>query len=356
MQALSPNQRGRPRQPVAPLSSSELATCLARLDGHWPRLRLQHNLVQPSLLTYLTDVCAQGPWALGLSAAHHRVPFVVQGLGMRWAGVGFKLPAVRRTVQLLQALRPNGTIVFADGSDAAVANAVPRRRPTDQHTIILSAECGSFPICYKQRYMQHKAYQACRNRSRTCYPNSGVYMGQPEALLNVLPALQSLAANGDGVEHMEDQSAANRLYYSQASASVEVDGDSQLFLSLYRCKGPSLRKFDRFTLCHDGHHDPLRYVHRHRGGRALSYNYSGKSTRPFIVHANGLHQRLSWAYFGSGAPQERAPRNWTELYLPSRAAVEASRSHPVLLVDSAAHGLCHLSTLGELTASRNCGL
>ena len=342
------DQRGRPSPPLAPLGESDIARCIAVLGGRWKGGRV-------SLLTYLTDPGYQGAWALGLSAAYHGIPLVVQGLGMRWGGVGFKLSAVRRATQILQALRPNAPVVFADGSDTVVANSPQHLRLKDRRrTMMLSGECGSFPLCYEKHYEQHEAHQACRRSSHSCYPNSGVYIGHPEALLEVLPALRTFASTGTGVEHNEDQSAANRLYYSQAGNAsqpyrVEVDGDSELFLSLYNCKGPPVRRFDRFTLCHYGHHDPLRYVQR-VDKVSLSYNYSGRATRPFIVHSSGMHQRLNTAYFGSGRPQVGAPRNWTDLFVPDRATAAAARAHPVLLVDSVAHGLCHVTTLGELTS------
>ena len=347
MFALVKNQQGRPEQPLAAVSATELARCVARVNGRWPRADV-------NLLTYLTDIGTGGPWALGLSAAFHGQPLVVQGLGMRWGGVGVKLPAARRAAQLLQALQPHAQIVFADGSDTVVANPPhlfqwesPEARPT----MTLSSECGSFPLCYTERYKQHSAHQACRKRSSTCFPNSGVYMGYPEALLEVLPELNALATTGTGVEHNEDQGAANRLY-SNASTSfrVSVDGDARLFLSLYRCRGVGARtdtngptytrRFAKFILCNHGSHDPLRYVRLADGGTALSYNYSGRVTRPFIVHSSGVHQRLITAYKG---------RNWTELFLPDQARAAAARSHPVLLLDSARHGLCHLTMLGALT-------
>ena len=69
--------------------SFALNRCIAVLGGRWKGGRV-------SLLTYLTDPGYQGAWALGLSAAYHGIPLVVQGLGMRWGGVGFTLSAGRR--------------------------------------------------------------------------------------------------------------------------------------------------------------------------------------------------------------------------------------------------------------------
>lgn len=349
--ALVKDQRGRPDQPLPPLEEAEIAGCVAKLrGGSW---RGSGPVV---LMTYLTDLAGLGPWALGLSAAHHKIPLVVQGLGMRWGGVGYKLPAVRRAVQLLQALNPATPIAFSDGTDAVVANSPQYLPPPvrDKRTLTLSGECGSFPRCFAKQNAQNEAFQACRRSSRACYPNSGVYIGQPEALLEALSVMHNYAARGEGIEHNEDQSAANRMYYSQAGSSssrsfrVEVDGDSRHFLSLFPCKGPRLRHFRNFTLCHDGAHNPLRYVRRVDGETtALWYNYSGQPSRPFIVHSSGLHQRLKAAYFGQA--QRGSPRDWAKLFTPNRAAAEAARAHPVLVVDSVAHGLCHATTLGELT-------
>ena len=93
MFALVKNQTGRPDQPLAAVSADELAQCVASVNGRW-----QSSDVH--LLTYLTDVSAAGPWALGFSAAYHGQPLIVQGLGMRWRAVGIKLPAARRAAQL----------------------------------------------------------------------------------------------------------------------------------------------------------------------------------------------------------------------------------------------------------------
>eukprot|EP00964_Phaeocystis_antarctica_P058004 scaffold34382_cov69-Phaeocystis_antarctica.AAC.5 len=144
MFALVKNQTGRPEQPLAAVSAAELARCVASVSGRW-----QSSDV--NLLTYLTDVGTGGPWALGLSAAYHGQPLIVQGLGMRWGGVGIKLPAARRATQLLQALQPLARIVFADGSDTVVANPphlIRREWPEARSTMTMSSECGSFPLCY----------------------------------------------------------------------------------------------------------------------------------------------------------------------------------------------------------------
>ena len=47
------------------------------------------------------------------------------------------------------------------------------------------------------------------------------------------------------------------------------------------------------------------------GGAALFYNYSGRVTRPFIVHASGVHQRLVTAYNG---------RSWTDIFVPDQVS------------------------------------
>ena len=217
MFALVKNQTGRPEQPLAAVSADELAQCVASVNGRWRSSDVH-------LLTYLTDVSAAGPWALGLSAAYHGQPLIVQGLGMRWRAVGIKLPAARRAAQLLQALQPLARIVFADGSDTVMANpphAFRREWPKARSTMVMSSECGSFPLCYAERYSRHHAHQECRKRSSTGFPNSGVYMGYAEAISELLPELHRLATTGTGVEHDEDQGAANRLYASQnASRSL----------------------------------------------------------------------------------------------------------------------------------------
>ena len=100
MHALSRDQSGRPRQLSLPMSAAEVAACVKLLEGWASGLGAANGT--PVLLTYMTDT--RPPWALGLSAAHYKIPLVVAGHGMRWGGVGIKLPAAYRAIQMLSAL------------------------------------------------------------------------------------------------------------------------------------------------------------------------------------------------------------------------------------------------------------
>jgi len=75
---------------------------------------------------------------------------------------------------------------------------------------------------------------------------------------------------------------------------------------------------------------------------------------PVLMHANGLHERMHKAWFGSPERNfsdfsRRRARNltalWWEALVPDAAAQLA---HPVLLVDSAEGGLCRVVPLRDV--------
>lgn len=369
MHALSRDQSGRPQQPNLPMSAAEVAACATLLEGWASGLGATHGT--PVLLTYMTDT--RPPWALGLSAAHFKIPLVVAGHGMRWGGVGIKLPAIHRAIQMLSALLPQYPVIFADGSDTVVGN--PLGLLVTKHvasalmgrsisgssnsrlianlsvdSVLLSGECGSYPLCYREAHERMPAFLECRTRSSTCYPSSGMYMGSPEALMRLLPIVHNISQHGGGVEHNEDQAAANLLYSSSASPRVEhaqllregrlslvIDDESDVFLSLYGCKFGKTRTIGHgLWLCHEGAYDPLQHISRD-GNSILHTDRAGRAHRPFLVHASGIHDRLLKA-FGNRT-------NWYDIFARD---VVVDR-HPVVVVDSATQGVCNLTTLGALS-------
>ena len=263
-------QSTRPPQLTTPLREDEIVECIPMVQRH---LRSAPVVV----LTYLTDVSS--PWALGLSAAVHRVPLILAGQNRLWGGVAVKLPAARRVAQLLHASVPNLPVVFADGSDVFVANPVSdslaarlRTASSPPGRVTVQSECNSWPRCYVAEYANHTAFQACRGRDGpTCYPNSGAFVGQSGTLLRFLSALERMSSAAEGAEYLDDQAALHRLYLgSPPSAGTEglevhVDDKSELFLGLHACKGDgAVRTFrargGTFNMCHAGSYDPFTSV------------------------------------------------------------------------------------------------
>jgi len=395
-------QSTRPPQLTIPLREDEIVECIPMVQRH---LRNAPVVV----LTYLTDVSS--PWALGLSAAAHRVPLILAGQNRLWGGVAVKLPAARRVAQLLQASVPDLPVVFADGSDVFVANPVSdslaarlRTASTPPGRITVQSECNSWPRCYAAEYANHTAFQACRGRDGpTCYPNSGAFVGQSGTLLRFLSALERMSSAAEGAEHLDDQAALHRLYLgSPPSAGTEglevhVDDKSELFLGLHACKGDgAVRTFrargGTFTMCHAGSHDPFTFVvtngsrlsHRLaelrlRGASVAPATAShAPETAPLLAHAHGVHDRVSRALWGGAGvhgrplpPQfrqrpRRLSRQWQDTY--ATASPNALLETPVLLVDAAPgesgsggrgvtpRPICRLTTLGQLCGGsiRNC--
>ena len=358
-------QERRPTQPIIPLNADEIASCESAVNN-W----LSANRAAPyAVMTYLTDVAT--PWVLGLSAAHYNVPLIVVGHGMRWGGAGVKLPAARRAAQVLAAHAPASLpIVFADGSDTAVANALSRasalllssvRRDA---AVVVSGECNSWPLCYRSLYNKHEAFRSCAaSRSSACYPNSGLYCGRASSLLTFLRSLERRASRPGLVppERGDDQAAMHSLYLEQRSnvppsdnLEIRVDSKQALFGGLHACKGAGVArtlsiKNVTFSMCHEGAHEPLRGLRQGTGASSSSSSSSltmADGAAPLLVHASGNHDRLARAFLGETAAKRlnavRGPtplstrtaaldRSWRELFARS------SRNQ-VLMIDSAANG------------------
>ena len=297
-------QARRPTQPTEAFSSAQLHACGQVVGG--TAFAAESPL---AVMTYLTDLPRQ--WLLGQSAAAHRTPLVLVGLGMRWESPAQKLLSARRAAQLVQAVAPRAAIAFADGLDAMVVNAPTARTReavtrigADPSSVVVGAECNSWPRCYKAQYARHPAYQACRTGTagqHTCYPNSGMMVASGAALLRFYSALHALAttsqarAGPDG--QPDDQAALHLLYLGLGGVAprsggggaspaawvpdaaadggggggggggsgqlrLSVDSASELLLNLYACKGGAApRKLAaNYSMCHDGAHEPLQRV------------------------------------------------------------------------------------------------
>ena len=403
-------QEHRPAQPTAPLTAEEIRECGPVLTRWQSALsRRAHSLSPPpfALLTYLTDSASLSPWVLGLSAAAHGVPIIVVGAGMKWAGAGVKLPAARRAAQAVAAhegLR-GVALVFADGSDTAIARtpsteaaALLRDVGARKDAVLVSGECGSWPLCYQSRYRSaHAAFRQCAARkSPACYPNSGLYAGSAPSLVSFLSRLHSRASEPRLLppERGDDQAALHALYQqaggvvggqaaAASSSSLRVDESRVLFGSLHACKGPGTERRltmrgVNFSLCHEGAYEPLRDLGRRNG-----------SSGSLLLHASGNHDRLARALLGEGyASSLHLPsaggrrgmvgraslveRSWRDYFYsaasrsspgrrgggPSRGGGDSSLlAHPVLMVDAAGgerkSPVCSIAPLGELIKASN---
>lgn len=129
-----------------------------------------------------------------------------------------------------------------------------------------------------------------------------------------------------------------------------MDDAGTIFLNLHPCRGHpfkapprSARDKGQITMCFYQPFEPLSHVKLVRG--ELWYNaWSGTSgsnrvaQRPLIAHANGMHHKLAQLYFN-----ER-PAKWETVV----NTTEATKSFPVLLLDSPLHGVCNISRLADL--------
>ena len=327
----------------------------------------------PIILTYLNRLPDR--WLLGRSAALHGFPIAITGVGRKF-NFADKLLSTRRAMWLLHTHNPRAPVIFADGLDTVVSNPLSRmaalrlQQASRSGTIIVGAECFSYPRCYRELYLKHLAHQACRASSPTCYANSGLYAGSSRALLRMLPKAFDAAKAGSGIEHNDDQAAMHRLILG-GEIPMSVDADSTIFLNLHPCRGHpfkappmngALKGKGQITMCFYQEHEPLKHLtangstlmydtRAHRGRREKGTQRAGRGQRPLVTHANGMHTRLADAFFGKpGKGLSRVPgaiaiaTGWDSVFPELQAVLD----YPVLLLDSPTHGVCNISTVGRL--------
>lgn len=366
-----------PAQPTAPLTPRELSECVERLRGSaWKPIG-----GGPILLAYATGVSQN--WLLARSAALHGVPLVLAGLGRRgwqwYQGGGGKLLGTARALQLLEVMAPDVPIVFADGGDTVIANRWSQAaadRVRGDAGVLTGGECNSWPLCYNRSYLLDARFRACVAEHPTCYPNSGTYLGRAGTLLAFVRALRATMnwMHGRGyagqlaAERGDDQSAVHHFYlngrglaHTMAGAAgaadavaaaareidLRIDGGNDFFLSLFACSGPGgykLRGRGPFEYCHERAFDAMPHVRAVRNGSGLVWRGSRADTaddaplrRPFLLHANGKHYRLSDRAL---APLMRR--------LAGAEVTARAEDHPVLLIDSVARGVCGVASLGRV--------
>ncbi|KAL1496505.1 hypothetical protein AB1Y20_016459 [Prymnesium parvum] len=324
----------RPAAPLAELNASETARCVRQVVG--PFLR---GAPAPLLLSFLTDV--PSPFPLGLTAAAHAFPLALAGLGHAWSPAA-KLPGLVRALQLLAAASPSLPALFADGADAALSGgASALHRSLLSAGVWLAAECASWPVCLAANYSRLPSHAACAARGSLCFANSG---GGGGPAVSLLALLRAAAAAQEAGERADDQAAVHAAYLAGA-AGGRLDERGALFLSLGACKGGGrARRVGGAEVCHRGAYEPLEaLVGRGEGVRLAD------GTRPLLLHANGIHDRLHRVWWGEGRerrlpPRQNVSRRWREETVRRRSQWR----HPVLLIDSVAGGTCSVTTLEKL--------
>ena len=350
-------------QPSKSISSTKLARCARSVGTKWPGVASPYA---PIVFTYATFVNAE-QWLLGLSAALHGWPVALAGFGrenFQWWKPGTKLPGTVRAAELLGKLAPNRTIMFGDGGDTVIANpftSTTRAVLAELHNtprVLISSECNSWPVCYRDMYTEDIESVACSARSATCYPNSGAFIGRPGPMVQFLRGLQRMTPwserearerNMSVAEIANDQAGMHRLFINRSAEPFvqSVDALSAFFLNLFPCTGPSKEerlhsqsRFDPYRMCHEREYEPLPDIHVLKDGLEF-VNSEGTIQRPVLVHANGLHYRMT-------SNRTRTPFSY--LIRSLRAQRAKLLEYPILLIDSAFDGTCSVSKLGDVLA------
>ena len=315
------------------------------------------------MLSYSTGVSSH--WRLGLSAARHGVPLVLAGLGMpRWPwfqGGRKKLPGSRRALQIIAALSPEQPVISSDTGDLLIGNA-----PSKTHLamlaelaassrMLIAAECNSWPVCYRAQYAHDTEHHQCLASHDACYPNSGVLTASARTMLRFYDAwAEQIIGSGARVvsgdyrraERWNDQAAVHRLYMNRSrhaargAFDLKVDAEHLFSLQLWKCDGPTEHTKKPFEYCHERAFEPAMGVRANEGGTVVTFaDGRGPKQRPFLVHSNGHHHVLDH--------DTKALKPLLELYSSGVPHNKLLR-WPVVLVDSADHGACNVTSLGWL--------
>ena len=149
----------------------------------------------------------ESQWALGVSAAHFRIPLVVVGQGKKFDHDGHQnIKNIEKVYGIREALRyfdGQQRIIFMDGTDTLFVN--PVQHITDEYDkqkvdLLFQSECNSWPKCFREIYKA--AGHECPSGVKTCFLNSGVFIGTVAALRKALFLLPSM-----DVQHGDDDQA-----------------------------------------------------------------------------------------------------------------------------------------------------
>ena len=348
------------------LQQQTIDRCVRETRSQWGR----GNVDAPVVLTYATQISE--PFLLGVSAAMHGMPLVVSGLGMPgwnwWDGVVLqKVSAPRRALQIVQALLGDVPVAVVDAGDVLVCNGATtaHRRALDRmgRTVLLGAECNSWPVCYAKAYAQDAGHQRCVARHGPCFPNGGISLGRSSTMLDFLSAFRQVGQTTmllpNLAERGNDQTALHHLYMNRSrfpSLDVQVDSVSRFSLQLWTCNGNAkdggfayhLRRGGPYEYCHNSRHTPLEHIHVRRDG-VLAFNETrngsavGHVQHPMFIHSNGYHYKMQDPVLGSLLDKYNDPERRSETF-----------DTPVLLVEWQHEGKvepCAVSSLGWLMNS-----
>eukprot|EP00966_Prymnesium_polylepis_P177543 4111981-Prymnesium_polylepis.1 len=270
-----------PGAPSGKLAESEVAQCVRKIRPLWdPCKRTTDRGTCLALLVYTTRVPSwnsASPWYLGYSAAAHRVPLVVAGLGRPgWAwdeGGSQVITGSRRAAQVLAALAPAAAVVTADSGDTILANPpLAQHVGLEQTEVLVGAECMSWPKCYHALYSRDAEHQACWEKSSACFPNGGMMLARTSAALlsafgelaRMLSSYKSGQSRIGRSESTNNQAIMHRLIVNRSwlPFKVALDSRSRVFLSLLPCRANYSKRFGGpFTRCTRRAHDPAEHLH-----------------------------------------------------------------------------------------------
>ena len=349
-------RRQEPANGLHPLTAAQLDGCKAALAPHWSHYSSRDG---PVMLSYATSV--PSGWMLGLSAAVHGLPIVLAGLNQPrwpwWHGGRKKLPGSRRALQIIEAIGgPDRPVISSDTGDLLIGNSLtPEHMATladlrKSQRMLVAAECNSWPVCYRDKYLMDPGHQHCLQHYDACYPNSGVLLASARTLLQFYSAWAAEIVGSSSLnkaERWNDQAAVHRLYRNRTSIasaghfSMEVDAAAQFSLQLWKCDGPKDHGNGKhFRYCHERRNEPATGLKTAEDGGGVIYtNHRGAVQKPFLIHSNGYHRVLK--------ANETHLHALLERYHPDRVP-SALYNHPVILVDTREYGDCTVASLGWL--------
>ena len=354
-----------PAYGLNPLSEATLKQCREEIEPIW--LGGKHR---PAMLSYATQVSSH--WRLGLSAAKHGFPLVLAGLGMpqwKWyQGGRKKLPGSRRALQLIHQIWPEQPVLSSDTGDLLIGNRLSRAHKAALDAIsagtrmLIAGECNSWPVCYRDLYAADKEVQQCFNKHDACYPNSGVFVASARTMLRFYDVWAGvIIASSDWrnlgmqkAERWNDQAAVHRIFRNRSQYAtpdgfeLRVDAENLFSLQLWKCDGRKEKSMKPFQYCHERTYIPAKGLRVSEGGTVVGFKedfanerHGDQSVRetawPFLIHSNGHHHVLT--------DDESGLKELLDLY---KSPPPELMNHPVVLVDSAEHGPCNVTTIGWL--------
>jgi hypothetical protein len=296
------------------LSHAELRLCLHAVNGtSWAAEVRSSPLV---IVSYVTRLPANAAWELGLTAAAKRIPLLLAGLGRRWKNTAeTKSAGIRRAAQLLHALAPHTAVAVVDAPDTAVVNQLSNRTLKALHSlgssVLVGAECHSFPRCYRDELNATARGATCLQRAqsapRACFLSGGGWVARSRTVVSVTTLMLRYVADGQSWDARigSDQALLHRLHFDglssahqDSSASIRVDELSEVFLTIAKCNSDypapeialTLPELRGRSTCNGPRYDAL--PRTHWDGNGLSFSFEDEAGRvrtqhPLIAHWPG---------------------------------------------------------------------